>query len=151
MKYFSDMASAHLLSDLYFEGEEQAGGPFLEGSIRLRSINDQAYFVLLFSQLEAEVNRLCAELIRHKQAQSDWWDRRAWDILDPREKPLRAISLMNRVALLTAKGGRVYNRVKELYEARSMIAHGELLAAPLDLAKIAKEMQDIASQLQERP
>lgn len=116
-----------------------------------KRINAQAYFMLMFPQLESEVNRLCEELIRHMQTQAGWAERRAWDILDHREDRIRNIRFLNRVALLTDKGGTVYKRVKELYEARNRIAHGELLAEALDVAEIAKELRSIAAQLKGVP
>jgi len=112
-----------------------------------KHINAQAYFMLLFSQLESEVNRLCEELIRHMQTRADWAERRAWDILEHREDRIRNIRFLNRIALLTDKGGTVYKRVKELYEIRNKIAHGGLLTESLDVAEIAKDIERIAAQL----
>lgn len=147
MRHFLNVISAHWLSEVLFEQAHPAGDSLSDGAILARSINTQAYFVLVFSQLEAEINGLCGDLICRMQALPHSKDRRAWDIIDDRN--VRGLHFMKRVALLTAKGGRVYNRIKELYEARSMIAHGELLSESLDLTLIAEEIQDIAAQLKD--
>jgi hypothetical protein len=111
--------------------------------------NKNAYFLLLFSQFEAEINRLCQEVIRKKRASPIWMERRAWDILDPDDKRIKNIAFLNRVALLTDKGGTVYNRVNQLYQIRNNIAHGKLQIESLDVAEIAKEIEQIAAELNE--
>lgn len=152
MKDFSDIVGGFkaIREDLRSRWVD-AGASGRESAERWIVINDWAYFSLLFAQLEAEVNRRCADLIRHKRGQADWAERRAWDILDHREDRIRSISFLNRVALLTDSRGPVYKRVQELYQARNRIAHGELPAETLDVAEIAKDIQDIAEQLKGVP
>lgn len=155
MRYFDDVFAVFEHTNEHFEqrlldaliGNDDA--PEWGVVERQQKIHQRAYFVLLFSQLETEVNRLCGELIRRMQALPDSEIRRAWDILDAGNDQDR--SFMNRVAFLTNKNGKVYRRVKELYLTRSKIVHGDLLAEPPELTRVATEMQDIASQLQERP
>ncbi len=151
MRHFDNVLSAYraAAADLdrrfleAFFGED--GAPRL-GDVELWSrISSQAYFALLFSQLETEINELCGALIRHRRSGDDWMERRAWEILGQRD--VRNIHFMDRVALLTRKGGTVYNRIKELYDTRNKIAHGDLLTESLDVADIAKDIERIAVQL----
>lgn len=150
MKHFADVIAAYsattsLLHDLKHGGTGGSGDDRYERSL---VVNDCAYFMLMFSQFEDEVNRLCEGLIRRKKALCEWEERRSWDILD--DKQVRTLGFMRRVALLTEKGGRIYNRVKALYEVRNAIAHGSILFATVELGPVARDLQDIASQLQER-
>lgn len=153
MKHFDDVTAVFRLIDAHFEQRMidallgDGGIPGYDTLEAQRRINAQAYFALLFSQLEAEANSLCGDLIGHMQAQPASRDRRAWDIID--DKNIRGLHFMKRVALLTTKGGTVYKRVKELYDTRNSIAHGDLLSDSLDLTPIAEEMQDIAAQLKD--
>ncbi len=143
----TDDSYARAMTEAAIEGDVHF---YMELETR-KLINAQAYFTLLFSQLEAEVNSLCRTLIDHMQAQPDWMERRAWDIIDHREDRLRSLAFLKRVALLTDKGGPVYKRIKDLYEARNKIAHGELLAELPDVTEVTKDIQHIAEQLKGAP
>lgn len=154
MRHYDDVFAALKLADDRFDSLgvefllEVEGAHELEAAVRWSQINEQAYFLLLFSQFEAEVNRICGELIRYNQSHANWIERRCWDILDASsEERMRNLNFLKRVALLTDKGGPVYKRVKELYDTRNRIAHGDLLARTLDVTEIAKEIQRIAEQL----
>lgn len=151
MRQFDDVLSAYRAAaedldrrflEALLDMDTQSKWRFVEGCSR---INSQAYFALLFSQLETEINELCGALIRHRQSGEDWMERRAWEILG--QKDVRNIHFMDRTALLTRKGGTVYNRIKQLYDTRNKIAHGDLLTESLDVAEIAKDIERIAVQL----
>ena len=43
-------------------------------------VNDQAYFVLCWGQLEAEIDQACREAIRRHRNDTSWSVRRAWDL-----------------------------------------------------------------------
>ena len=51
-------------------------------------INDQAYFVLAWGQLEADVGDACEKAISLGQSHRDWRHRRPWSLYDPREPRL---------------------------------------------------------------
>ncbi|RLC22046.1 MAG: hypothetical protein DRI57_00885, partial [Deltaproteobacteria bacterium] len=52
---------------------------------RKRKINDQAYFVFMFSRLEYRIREESAKLIRKKKGSiSAWKQRAAWEILPGR-------------------------------------------------------------------
>ena len=46
-----------------------------------QQINDQAYFVLAWGQLEADLVETCRETIRRAQQDTNWRARRAWGSL----------------------------------------------------------------------
>lgn len=140
------------LTDLGVSGPPSDG--VLEKAARIKRmmlINSQAYFLLVFAQFEAELNRLCARLIERMKAQADWKDRRVWDDLEHHPDRIRNIPVMRKVALLTDRQGAVYRRIKELYDIRNRIAHGNLLTEELDVDEVAKEIQRVAAELNEAP
>lgn len=88
-----------------------------------REINDQAYFLFMFSRLEDRIREESAKLIQMKQGSiSSWKQRAAWDILP--NKPDDEFNFRNRLALLTKKGASDFNLVSEYYKERNSIAHG---------------------------
>lgn len=89
---------------------------------KLRDIDDQAYFVMLFACFEDRVNELCERLVRKKQSQRSWRHRRLWDHLKPKE--LDRVPFKRRTALLIDKGSTHYRTASSLYDTRCQIAHG---------------------------
>jgi len=72
-----------------------------------QKINDQAYFVLCWGQLESEIDDTCRRAIRTKQSSGNWAIRRGWDIYDPDHERLSGLKFENRTALvLDQKAGR---------------------------------------------
>lgn len=114
-----------------------------------RRINDCAYFVLLFAQFEDELNRLCESLVRSRQTAGGWDERRAWHIIDAGR--IQSLPFLNRVALLTEKGGDAFNRVRDLYAIRNEIMHTGTTDRQLEIERFAGELIDIARALQEAP
>ena len=89
-----------------------------------REINDQAYFVFMFSRLEDRIKVESHRLINDRQGttQNGWRRRAAWDIL-PSQIDNR-MNFRNKLALLAQKGGADYNMVSTYYNDRNAIAHG---------------------------
>ena len=91
------MSDLRAIADLYAEVDD-----FLEalrdkasadGATTLREriehkqrMNDQAYFVLAWGQLEADIVDACRTTIRHAQTHSSWRDRRAWTLYNPDDR-----------------------------------------------------------------
>ncbi|MBK1839320.1 hypothetical protein JHL17_18070 [Azospirillum sp. YIM B02556] len=156
MKHFKDVVTAFEVANTYIPHwsltlDDSDSSERVQERDRLIAVNANAYLALLIGQLEVEINRLCQELIRERRASSSWEQRRAWDILDAADDRIRNIPFLNRVALLTDKGGTVYKRAKQLYETRNKIAHGDLLTESLDVAEIAKDIERIAVSLKGVP
>ena len=106
---------------------------------RFRDINDQAYFVMIFSCFEDRVTQLCERLVRRKQALVSWRNRRRWDDLDAGR--VERLPLMQRVALLVEKGSAQYGTVDQLRRTRNAIAHAA--PAPVGAMNLAFHYQQI--------
>ena len=109
-----------------------------------RSVNDQAYFVMIFAQLEDHVNVQCQRLVSQKQSLLGWKRRRLWDDIDIND--LDRMRFMRRVSLLTQRGHSDYNKINNLYRIRCEIAHGGTYAS-MNAAVEAAEMYNIARRL----
>lgn len=111
-----------------------------------RMVNDHAYFVMLFAQLESLVDERCDKLVAGKKAGRHWKARRLWDSID-----LDRLAFMQRVALLCEKGQAVYGKVRRYYGIRCEIAHGDSpLVGPIALSMIVPDLFGIAAALKVR-
>ena len=110
-------------------------------------INDQAYFVLAWGQLEADIEEACREAIREGQSHEDWRHRRAWSLYNPDDRRLSGLSFENRLTLVLEKGGDDWKRTMELYNVRNQIAHGALLSARIDMERVIGDFFRIQSSL----
>ena len=124
-------------------GDEPDGG----SAERERSINDQAYFVLAWGQLEADIEGACREAIRNGQSHEDWRSRRAWSLYNPDDRRLSGLSFENRLTLVLERGTGDWKRTMELYNVRNQIAHGALLSARIDMARVMEDFSRIQSSL----
>ena len=146
------VATAYERVDLHLrtlrDAEDGAGDELGAGSAkRERSINDQAYFVLAWGQLEANIDEACREAVRAGQSHEDWRYRRAWSLYNPDDRRLSGLSFENRLTLVLEKGGDDWKRTMELYNVRNQIAHGTLLSARIDMARVIEDFFRIQSSL----
>ena len=124
-----------------------ATNPGAGSAERERSINDQAYFVLAWGQLEANIDEACREAVRAGQSHEDWRYRRAWSLYNPDDRRLSGLSFENRLTLVLEKGSEDWKRTMELYNVRNQIAHGALLSARIDMARVIQDFFRIQSSL----
>ena len=110
-------------------GEDPAPDPV----DREQRLNDQAYFVLAWGQLEADIEEACREAIREGQSHEDWRHRRAWSLYNPEDRRLSGLSFENRLTLVVEKGSDDWKRTIQLYNVRNQIAHGALLSGRIDM------------------
>ena len=106
---------------------------------REQRINDQAYFVLAWGQLEADIEEACREAIRKGQSYRDWRHRRAWSLYNPEDRRLSGLSFENRLTLVLEKGSDNWKRAMELYNVRNQVAHGTLLSARIDMERVIRD------------
>ena len=154
MKYFEDVVPAFEITNIYIPHwsltlDDSDAPERIQERDRLIAVNANAYLLLMIGQLEVEINRLAADLIKQMKEQAEWKDRRVWDDLEHRPEKIRQIGIMRKVALLTDKSGAVYKRIKALYETRNDIAHGDLLTEIPDVAETAKDIERIVAELNE--
>lgn len=114
-----------------------------------RRINDSAYFILIWGQLEAEINRVAELAVRNRRSSIRWEDRRAWDAYDPEN--MRA-KFEDRAALVLDRlnvASDAYRRTIRYYGWRNGIAHGATLATGIDVPAIIGDLYQIAGELQD--
>ncbi len=114
---------------------------------REQEINDQAYFVLAWGQLEADIDEACRDAIRHGQSQDDWRTRRAWSLYNPDDRRLSGLSFEKRLALVLARDSGEWRRTMQFYSVRNRIAHGTLLSERIDVSGEIQEFFRIRSSL----
>ncbi len=146
------IAAAYEKIDLHFQRlrhtENRTGDEPVPGPVdRDQRINDQAYFVLAWGQLEADIEEACREAIRDGQSHDDWRHRRAWSLYNPDDRRLSGLSFENRLTLVLEKGSDDWKRTMELYNVRNQIAHGALLSARIDMARVIEDFFRIQSSL----
>ena len=112
-----------------------------------RQINDSAYFILAWGQLEAKINEACGEAVRQRTHHRDWNVRRAWDLHDPDD--LRA-KFEDRAALVLDRSNAAtdaYRRTIRYYGQRNRVAHGKSLATGIDVPTVIAEIYQISSEI----
>ena len=114
---------------------------------RERELNDQAWFVLAWGQLETEIGDACRDAIRHAQSHEDWRYRRAWSLYNPDDRRLSGLSFENRLTLVLEKGSGEWKRAMQFYNVRNQIAHGTLLSERIDVSSEIQEFFRIQSSL----
>ena len=111
---------------------------------REQRLNDQAWFVLAWGQLEADVDDACENAIRQGRLQADWRHRRPWSLYDP-ENP--RLSFRNRLRLVLDETSDEWRRTDEHYRVRNDIAHGTLLSQRIDVSSVIEDFFRIRSLL----
>jgi hypothetical protein len=109
-------------------------------------INDQAYFVLAWGQLETEIDRSCRQAIRSRAASGNWQIRRAWDLYNPDDNRMSGLKFEDKTALVLDRKqgqGSPWARVMSYYNLRNQIAHGTLLAQRIDVDSVIQEFFQI--------
>lgn len=137
MNVFNELENQYLSIDIQYASEEfiarSRGWHNKEQSLqRQRELNDQAYFLFMFSRLEDRIKDLSNSLIVNKKNTiSSWRQRAVWDIL-PTGNSSR-MNFKNRVALLTDKIGNNYILISDYYNERNSIAHGGSFTTPINM------------------
>ena len=115
-----------------------------DGVARQQRLNEQAYFVLAWGQLEADIDDACRDAIRLGKSHEDWRHRRAWSLYD--EENLR-LSFRNRLTLVLDRRSDERQRTLKLYEFRNQIAHGDLRHEGIDLPPVIEDFHRIQASL----
>lgn len=117
---------------------------------RRQRINDQAYFVLAWGQLEAEVLEVCRKTIRGVQSHQDRRARRAWMLYDPDDRRLWRLSFENRLALVLDRDAAEWKLAIQHYNLRNQIAHGRLRPKRIEVTSVIQDFYRIHSSLARR-
>jgi len=114
-----------------------------------RQFNDQAYFLFMFTRLEDRVRNLSDQLIDDKMATlTDWKSKRSWEIIQ-KQKTNDSLHFMNRVSLLTLKGGTNYNLIKQYYDQRNNIGHGGSFTSAISMPTVIADMKQLYKDLKQ--
>lgn len=156
MRRISEISALYNEIDSFLEGMRiqalRASDNTRVRAIRAKQIiNDQAYFVLCWGQLESEINDACRSAIRKRVSTENWTSRRAWDLYDPDDPRLSGLKFEDRVALVLDKRegrGSPWARVMHYYNVRNQVAHGTLKPDRIDVIDAIREFFVIQSQLQ---
>ena len=152
MTIFDELGSQHYeIFDHYSSKEFEASS---HGRVRKQKkyrrqneINDQAYFLFMFTRLEDHIRQQSATLIkRKKKSISSWKQKAAWEIL-PSDPTADDLSFKKRLALLTEKGGSDYNLVSQYYEERNSIAHGGDFISKINMPNVIYELKRLYKML----
>ena len=132
----------HIFDELYFlyriidrdlaiieTGARAGGDTTLEDqTVRQRELNDQAYFLYMFTRLEEKIRHSTTILFDSKIATTTSpKDLKKWKRIKANDR----LSLMNHVAFLTPSGGADYALIRAFKRQRDEIAHGGLVSSIL--------------------
>ncbi len=127
-------------SSIEFEARSKGWNNKEQQYQRKRKLNDQAYFLFMFSRLEDRIRIQSTELIIKKQASiQSWRQRAAWDIL-PSSSSVN-YPFKKRLALLTKKGASDYTLVSDYYKERNSIAHGGSFTRPISMPTVITQLK----------
>jgi len=112
----------------------------------IRSINDHSYFLIAFTRLEDRIKTVTQNLIDSKlQNLNSWSYIRVWRIIKNRESRDR-LSFLEYVELLTEKGQSDYNLIRDYYNDRNIVAHGNSLRS-IDMATVFQDFKRLYNDL----
>lgn len=117
-------------------------------------LNDQAYFILCWGQLENEINGQSRNAVRRRNKSADWQVRRAWDLYNPDEPRFSGLSFDSRARLvLDGQAGRksAFALAMKHYNSRNQIAHGALQKTRIDVSAFVADCYLIQSALHRAP
>ncbi len=104
-------------------------------------INDQAYFILAWGQLESAIDDACRPAIDRGQSQRDWRQRRSWSLYNPEDRRLSGLRFEDRAALVLDPDaeGREFSLTMQHYNIRNQIAHGTLLSKRINVTAVVQQ------------
>ena len=130
------------------QAAETAGDEDDRGHIEHRqTINDQAYFVLAWGQLEAAIGEACRNAIRLGRTHPEWRHRRAWTLYNPEDRRLSGLRFAHRLSLVLDGDTDEWRRTMRHYEVRNQIAHGSLRPERIDVSGVIEDFHVIQSAL----
>ena len=148
MRSFREICEVYLKTNGYLSKQEQQARSVNSRSRwgRMRKLNDQAHFVMMFAQLEDRINTLCKRLIDKRKRSNHWKRRRPWEILP---NDMDRIAFRNRVALLVDRNSAAFKQIVDYYKDRCDIAHGNISSVRLIvMTATAPELQHLARSLE---
>ncbi len=149
MSIFIEISGYYADADASFAAAEQQAflindDTAFDAAGKARKCNDQAYFLYLFTRLEAEVDATVGKLLVARTGSSvPWSDRRVWQAWSRNQ--IQDIALLSKVEVLTDKGRTDYAQIKQYYDERNKIAHGGVWQSQFFIPNVAQTMTDIVT------
>lgn len=112
---------------------------------RQQRLNEQAFYVLAWGQLEASIDDACRNAIDHWKSHPDWRQQRTWRVFH--KIGLRRLNFESRLTLVLDKASADYRDTVSHHDARSKIAHGEISETPIDFPSVIEKFRHIESLL----
>lgn len=138
MKDLLRIEAAWIKLDYALEKELAAASPVEKTRIfGQQVINDQAYFILSWGQLEIEIDSRCRAAVNRRRHHEDWQIRRGWDLYNPNDSRFSGLPFESRVRLVLdgqAGRGSPFALAIKHYGSRNQIAHGSLQATRIDVS-----------------
>ena len=151
MKRLPEIEAAYLRVDAHLEETRSRSAGHLGIAIEAaQALNDQAYFVLSWGQMEAEINDRCGDVIRARQLSSNWQVRRGWDRFDPDNLRRSGLMFEHRLTIVLDPRESKPNKhglALQYYATRNQIAHGRLLSQRVDVAEAIADFQLISAEI----
>lgn len=124
-------------ADAEFEAAKR-GWPKKEKEYRRkRELNDQAYFLFMFTRLEDHISQEVRKRIaRKKAANVSWREKAPWENMPNDAKD---IHFKKRVALIVESGKSDYNLIADYYKERNSIGHGGAFQNAISMPNVIKE------------
>lgn len=143
------MKNIRRIFSLYIDIDEQlaTGSP---GTAEQQILNDQAYFLLCWGQLETEIDDKCRDAVRRRRGDPAWQVRRGWDLYNPDDPRLSGLVFEDRVRLVLdeqAGRGSPYALTLKHYGVRNQIAHGKLQATRISVSAFFRDCTIIQAAL----
>ncbi len=148
MKDLKAISAAYERVDNHFEElQESFHDTEVQGRIKEEQrLNDQAYFILVWGQLETEIDGACKHAIDAGQSLDEWKARRAWDLIDSNN--LSRLGFRERLKLVLDKNGKEYGEILKWHKLRNQIAHGQISSEGINVPQIIKDFNGIQELLE---
>jgi hypothetical protein len=92
-----------------------------------RALNDQAYFLFMFTRLEDKIKTLATQVIDYKSNLNyNYQNERAWQMLKQRNDRDK-LNLMECVSFLVTYNSRDYHLIMRYKQQRDTLAHGGIV------------------------
>jgi hypothetical protein len=124
----------------------KAGHVKKEAGIKeVRKLNDQAYFMILFAQMEDIISKKAERLVRiKKNSLKNWGSRRSWDIIN---KDIVQVHFKSRLGLLLDIKGKEFLTISKYYKIRNDIAHKGTTTQSIFMPVVSADIEAITKML----
>lgn len=111
-----------------------------------RKLNDQAYFLFMFTRLEERINSKVKALLAEKTTTiTNYRNQRVWQILSDRNTSKR-LHFKEKLSLLLIFGSADYTLVLRYYDQRNTIAHGGI-TPPINISIVLTDFKRLYTAL----